>query len=276
MRYINLVLLVFVLQMSIIETADARRRGTSEAQDLHFVTETSIPNQSGGTLSLCHLSNTHSVLFINIWRSIQSYALSQDKCEGDSFLGLTEEQFKQAQAANLIPANITAEPKMTIGIIAGGFWGLGALGLLILVGILGTIKSSRNKKERHEAMGNMSPFHKNILDVMCHAAMSDGDIDASEISVIQKAGMDLTGKTFTKDEVNHFISTCDKNVTPNQFKTFGKNMNDNEKLLLIRGALMVVAADNDLSKKEQKFIGGLANGLGVPVQTVQAMLGGGN
>jgi len=275
MRYLNILLLIFIFNMSVIDTSDARRRGgTSEAQDLHYVADTKIPNKENGMLSLCHLSNTHSVLFINVWRSVENYALSKDRCEGDSYIALTDQQFQTAQTENLIPNNIPREPKMTFGMILGGFWGLFAIGLLVLIGIASVIKSSKNRKERHAAMGDMQPFHKNVLDVMCHAAMSDGSIDASEIKIIQKAGLELTNRNYTHDEVNHFISTCDKNVTPHQFKAFGKGMNDDQKMMLIRGALMVVASDNDLSNKEQKFIGGLANGLGVPIAAVQAMLGG--
>ena len=271
MRQLILILMASVLTMMATQPSEARRGG-SKSQELHFVSSTTIPGAEGKVLSLCHLSTKNHIFGIGLWRSSDGYALSDANCEGEQYFTFTAAQFAEAQEQGLIDASISAEPKMTMNMIVSGFSGLVVIGLLLLLVLVKYISSLRRKKMRRNEMGDASVFHKAVLDVMCHAALSDGEVEATEITLIQNAARDLTGKEFAASEIEDLVRSCDKNPTPAQFKAFGKGVDITQSASLVRAALMVIAADGDLAKAEQKFISGLATGLGISNEALQQII----
>lgn len=275
MRVVLIVVLATFIQFISVETAEARRGGGSKSQELHFVAPTTIPGPDGADISLCHLSTKSHVIEIGLWRSMDGYALSSTECEGDQFFPFSAEQFAEAQAGGFIPADLPAEPKMTLAMMASGFYGTGILGLLAAFAGFKFLGSRRRRKERHAGMGNIDPYHRMLLDVMCHAAVSDGHVEASEVALIRKIALDLTGQEFSPETIAKMVKSCDKSLTPAQYKAFGKGMDMQQRATAVKAALMVISADNELAAKEKKFVNGLAAGLNIPEDLMQRIVQGG-
>jgi len=274
MRILVLILLACAAQLLAVDTSTARGRGVASQQELHFVSSTTIPGADGAALSLCHLTTKKHVLGIGIWRSSDGYALSAEKCEGEQYIPFTEAQFGQAQQLGLIEANQPSKPVMTMNMIMSGFAGSALIGLLLVFALFKYISSQRRKRMRRKEMGDTSSFHKTVLDVMCHAALSDGTVDNAEVTLIQKVALDLTGRDFKLDEIENLVRSCDKTLTPAQYKAYGKGLDATQRVTVMRAALMVVSADNDWAKAEKKFVSGLATGLGISNEMLEKIIRG--
>ncbi len=73
----------------------------------------------------------------------------------------------------------------------------------------------------------------------------------------------LTGMSFDAEKIGRMISLCEKSLQPAQFKAFAKGLTESQKDAVMRGAMMVLAADGQVGRDEQKFLNGLAGGLAV-------------
>ncbi|MEP5759071.1 MAG: TerB family tellurite resistance protein [Litoreibacter sp.] len=274
MKHLLIIITFFIVNFPIISDAEARRR-SGGSQKMHFIADTKLKNPDGGQISICYLTKTTRAIGIPLWRSLEQYVLSKDKCIGTEYFTVSGEKFKELHAANMLGADLPLEPKLPNKIFWAGSWGAAIVIPLILIGLFIVIRRQINKKRRHSTMGNVTRFQRACLDVMCHAALSDGTIEESEITLIQKSAENLTnGHVFSVDEVNKMIKTSEKKPTADQFREFGKGLNTNEKAMLLKGALMVVAADNSIDGKEKVFVGNLIRALGIPSDIVDQILAG--
>jgi len=259
-----------ILIMGMATPADARRGG-AEAQSLIFVSPTEL-DSNGEPLALCHLVNTHSVLFVNLWRSIESYALATNNCATDQYYDFSATQLAAAQAAGMVPANVPAEPKMALGTVANGFWGWGlVIALLGFAGMKARNVAGRTK-QRQSMMGDATPVAKAMLDAMCHAAKADGFIAESEVQMIKGAAEQMTGEAFNLATVKDMAKLAEEKLDANGFKRLIKGRTRPEMLDMMRAVLMVTAADGRLDGKEKQFVGGLAQAMKMDGNTVSALL----
>lgn len=116
-----------------------------------------------------------------------------------------------------------------------------------------------------------TPIATKLLDVMSHAAKSDGQVDTVEIDLIVSASMQLTGTAFDREKVMQIMDLAESKVNNIDFKGFGAGLSGKERLGLVHGALMVIAADGKLEGKEKEFVARLARGLNVPTGAVQEL-----
>ena len=249
------------------------KRGGGWAQELLFLSETQIPGENGQNLSLCILAKQRTIIgFVNLWKSPESYVLASDKCAVEQYIPLEDAAFKAGQAEGVFPAELALPPKLGLKDQIVGAWGLGALLLLIVAAIVKTIGSRRRAAGRKAALGTMTDFQHRVIEVMCQAAFTDGEIASAEVDTIVSVAKNLTGQTYSVDQVRQIIASCDKNISDMKFKSYGKGLNEEEKITLIRAAMMVFAADGQLAKKEHTFLGKLAGGLGLSADKVRAIL----
>ena len=271
MRHVFTGFITAILLTSMATQAEARRGGYSTSQELIFVSTTEFEDDTG-PLALCHFVETNAVLFVNFWRSMQGYALAGNNCDTDSYYDFSAAELKTAQDAGMIPATIPAEPKLSMNSLAGGFWGFGAVALLLLFAGFKMLQVQKRKGQRMALMSNATPGAKAILDAMCHAAKADGYIAPSEVEMIKGAAEDMTGESFAIEDVKQMATLAEENLDLNGHKRLIKGRSKPEQLDMMRGVLMVVAADGQLDGKEQTFVGNLAQAMQMDGQTVQALL----
>ena len=271
MRHLLTGFITAIFLTSMATQAEARRAGYSTAQELLFVAQTEFEDETG-TLALCQLVETQSAIFVNFWRSVESYALASDGCNTESYYEFTAAELKTAQAAGMIASDVPLEPKLSMQSLAGGFWGFGLLAL-VLIGLgLKVLQVQRRKGQRLAIMGNATPAAQSILDAMCHAAKADGYIAPSEVAMIKSAAEEMTGENFALEDVKRMATLAEETLDLNGHKRLIKGRSKPEQLDMMRGVLMVVAADGKLDGKEKTFVGGLAQAMNMDAATVQALL----
>ncbi|WP_394177443.1 DUF533 domain-containing protein [Yoonia maritima] len=271
MRAFLLGLLAVLFMSSAATTAEARRGGGSTSEELLFVSPTDL-GSADSPIALCHLVSTTSVIFVNFWRTVESYALAENGCATDSYFEFDATQLKAAQTAGLVPADIPVTPKLSIGQIAGGFWGFGILAALLIFAVAKMAKARTRRKERRGLMGEGSPASHAILDAMCHAAKADGQIDPSEIATIKSVAEEMTGQAFSPEIVKRMADLAEATPAEADFKRLVKGRSKDEQLDMMRGVLMVVAADGQFAGKEQVFVGGLAKAMRMNGDVVKTLL----
>ena len=270
MRFLLLPVAACLMAFSLSSPAEARRGG-SAAQELLFVAPTKLSDPSGNPLALCHLVKTHGFLFINLFRTSESYALATDGCLTDSYVPVTAEMLAAAKTAGEIPGDTPDQPALTLQQKIEGHWGLAALAAFILFAVAAGLRRKGRTKDRHALIDAGTPVGTLMLDVMCQAAKADGEVDASEIDLIVSISRSLTGTAFDREKVSKIMDLTEKKSNEAEFRALGKGLAPDQRLLLVKGALMVVAADGKLDGKEKDFVARLAKGLDVSPQAVQKL-----
>jgi uncharacterized membrane protein YebE (DUF533 family) len=265
-------LLAIVFISSFATQAEARRGGGySTAQELLFVAPTQLGTNEK-PLALCHLVSTNSVIFVNFWRTMEGYAIAENGCQTDSYFEFEVDRLKLAQAAGAIDADIPEVPKLSLAEISGGFWGFGAIALLLGFAALKAAKSAARKKQRLGLMTSGTSGAKAILDAMCHAAKSDGRVDPSEIATIKSVANKMTGETFTEETVRQMIDLANASLNDAGYSALIKGCSKEEQLDMMRGVLLVVASDGHFAGKEKEFVGGLAKAMKMAPEIITSLL----
>jgi len=147
--------------------AEARRGGGGYSEGMLFVAETTEVDDDGSALSLCILEKTNKIMFFPIYRSAQSYALAQNRCEADNYYSIPADKFQMGQVLGVFPENLPTEPKLSMQQMANGMWGWAIALPLILLGIAGKI-GGRSPKPK------LDSFADKVVSVMCYVARADG------------------------------------------------------------------------------------------------------
>ncbi len=262
-----------VLFIAIPSNAMAARLGVfiSSHEKLSFVSTTEFENDFGA-LSLCQLQTTTKIFFVNVWRSADGYGLANYQCDASSVIPLTLAEFQQAQSEGGIPSEISSEPKLSTGAFLAGIWGLLVVGGILAVGIVGAINTSRRRKKRLALMGDLSPANKALLDAMCHAAKTDGSIDPSEVEEIKTIAQEISGDTFTVELISEIAGLAESFLSDFGFENMVKDRTEQEMQDMMRGVMRVAAADGELDGKEEEFVKGLANAMGLSAAQVDTIL----
>lgn len=273
MRHLFTGFITALLLTSLATQAEARRGGgyTIE-QELIFVSPTTQRNQNG-PLALCHLVKTTGLFFsFNLWRTLEGYALAENNCDTESYYALSAEDVKTAQALGQIPDTVPIEPKLSFDEIIKGFWMWSIIGLLVFGALFKGVQVSRRRKMRMKLLAGATPTQQAILDAMCHAAKSDGYVAPSEIETIKHAAEEITGMAFSLEAVKKLAGLAEENLNKHAFKRLFKGCSKLDQLVMMRGVLMVVAADGRLDGKENVFVGSLAKAMSMDNHTVSMLL----
>lgn len=233
--------------MSIATTAEARGR---YGEDLRFVAVTSIPG--GGPIALCHLVDFMDALFIPVYTTVQSYALSNDGCTGETFRPLTTENFISLQEAGMIPDALPATPKLSIrDMIAGHAWLiLGGLGVA-LKGLTLIAGRRRSKPAQPDTLAIHS------LVAMSQVAVADGHIEDRELNQISHILTRLTGQAYAPAQVADLLSRL--NPSPSDLAQVGEDLSENDRQIVLEAALNVAVADGEIHPSEYAIVSDLAH-----------------
>lgn len=270
MRFLLMATLALTFQFSFLTQAEARGipiiYGTEDALDL--VEATKIVGPSDTPMSLCHYTSKYHVFYLGFWRTSHGYALTEGSCDANRYFDITSTDFKDAQDRGLISADLPAEPRMTMGQIASGFAGLGIIALIVLFVVLSMIASARRNAARKAEMGDIPKAAVQILDAMCHAAISDGSVDDSEVEQISRIALQMTGETFGAERIRGIIAKASRSPTDGEFKAFGAGLAPDQKELLAKAVFAVIAADEQLTEAERAFFGKTTQGLALDADAI--------
>jgi len=267
----TLIASIFVFSM-LASGADARRGGGyGTNENLSFVASTSEFN-NGSPLSLCHLTKTVHVMFLNFYRSVEGYGLAENGCDTESFFQLDDEDIRQLRQAGSIPKTVPDLPKLGTADLVKGFWGW----LVVIAGVgalvLAQVKRKQRKAQREQLMGQVDPRQRAIIDLICHAAKADGTIDKNEVVAIQNIAKTNLNIVLDFARVEQIATLAEENLSDNGLKALLKNIDVNAYADVMRAVLAVVAADGVLAGKEQQLVGKIATEMRISGEQIRMML----
>ncbi len=274
MRIIVMFLFAFTLQFSTSTPAQARGLpiiyGTQDSLDL--VETTGIEGPNGKPLALCHYTSKYHLFYLGFWRVSHGYALAANGCDSDTYYDISEADFKEAQSNGQISANLPAKPKMTLNQIASGFGGLALVVIGALFLLMKSVGGARRKSARKAEMGEMPKVATQIVDAMCHAAISDGSLDDSEVATIAEIAKQMTGEALPETRIRAIVAKASPKPTDNEFKAFGAGLGPVEKELVLKAVFAVIAADGQIVDSEHTFFIKTAQALMVDADTVRRIV----
>lgn len=115
-------------------------------------------------------------------------------------------------------------------------------------------------------------FGQRMLDVMCHAARTDGEITPEKVALIAWAGQKLAGTAFTARQIRMAAAGAATGLGFPAFRAFGAGLDAAQRETLMRGALTITVPGGTLTRGEQSFLARLAVTLGLSAGQVQVML----
>ena len=246
-----------------VQPAEARRGSSSTTQDLVFVAPTEWKDGAGAPLSLCMLTETRSKFFINFSRSAVSYALATQRCETDAFYDFDATAMANARAEGWLAPNLPETPHLSPVQIAGGYWGWGLVGGLVLFGGLSKLSGFATGRRRRQALGKVDSFTERAAQVMGMAAAADGRIDKQEVVTICSVLERITGTSYPPDAVLDIIRNTGDGSISADLSPLSRDMTADHRELLVKAALMVVASDGDISSEESSFLSRLTAAMGL-------------
>lgn len=247
--------LMIALAAGLTSIAASAQAGAGRwGQDLRFVADTTIPG--GSRVSLCHLVDFASFLFVPVYTTVEGYALSNDGCTGETYSDLTHENFQILQAAGMIPADVPATPALPLkDLIAGHAWLiLGALGLTLRgMAMLGSGRRRNRKAPAPDALAIHS------LVAMSQVAVADGRIDDAELRQISSILTRLTGKGYSMAQVSQLLAQL--SPSPSDMAQVGQDLSEADRQIVLEAALNIAVADGEIHPSEYAVVSDLAQRL---------------
>lgn len=113
-----------------------------------------------------------------------------------------------------------------------------------------------------------------LLQVMVSMAMSDADIDQSEISGICNIFEELSGSSLSMSEVEKKCAAFDRDEDDaiSQLAVHNGTLSKGEKEMIISGAYLVLLADGVIAAQEKNALRKIADAMQMPEIHYQAVL----
>lgn len=258
--------LMIALAAGLTTAAGSAQAGAARwGQDLHFVAETSIPGSSA--ISLCHLVDYASFLFIPVYTSVDGYALSNEGCAGGAYRDLSAEHFQDLQAAGMIPTDLPATPRLSpVNLVAGHAWiVLAAFGLMLCgMAMLGSGRARKRKAPAPDALAIHS------LVAMSQVAVADGHIDTAEIRQISSILTRLTGKGYSMEQVSELLTQL--SPSPSDMAQVGQDLSEADRQIVLEAALNIAVADGEIHPSEYAVVSDLAQRMRIGAEQFRGAL----
>ncbi len=242
---------IIALSFGLTTTASTADAYIVSGEDLRFVAETTLPGAEGTPMALCHLVDFTNALFVPVYTSVQSYALSPDGCVGDAYRALSAEQFSAMQAAGLLPAELPEAPKANIkDLLWGHAW--------LIVAAIGIVFSAliafRDRGPRKSKSPDALAIHS--LVAMSQVAIADGRIDDAEVQQISSILTRLTGTSYAPQQVMELLGRL--NPSPSDIDQIGEGLSDGDRQIVLEAALNIAVADGEIHPSEYAVVSDLA------------------
>ena len=158
-----------------------------------------------------------------------------------------------------------------------GEWAAGAWGFLVALASVAflallLLDRFRRRHARDRIVGSVSPFASRLIEVMCHVAKADGHIDNREVALIASIATSLSDEPVTDDDIRRCIDLSVSALVNYDYVAFGRGMNGEQKGRLLKGAVMVAAADGAIADQEGQFLSKLAGAFKIDQRTFDTIV----
>lgn len=253
MKPVSFLVAAVAAALSLLPTAAAAKGGGGYAEHLEYVADYGPQGEGQENLALCHLVKKYHVLFIPIYYQSEGYVLAENRCDTDSFYHFKEGGLAAAKAVGLLPADLPDEPSISLGQrVPTILWGL-----LLAAVMVAAVKRRSRRNGLAAQMSDLPQRTQVLLNVLCHAAKSDGRIAAQEIGLIAEITRKMTGTDVSHSRVEQIAAMAEKKLMPKDFERFANGLDADGRESIVKAVLLVLAADNKLEKAEQRFLNGL-------------------
>jgi tellurite resistance protein len=268
------IIAALLLTTAIATPAEARRGGGSAyAEKLVIVAPTEFTSETGAPLALCHLFKDQTAMLIPYHRSSQGYAIAENNCDTESYFPFTAEELAGAQLWGKIDASIPTVPQISTFRQIINFGVIGLVGLLLVGGLgaalLGSLGKSKKVAGHKVDPKRRAQLLEAVVDVMCHVALVDGDVDQTEINEIGRIYRKLTNTPIKQAQISAQFSTIQGpvNIAGLSAASEGK-----EREVLLQAAMMVAVTDGKIDQAEYNFICNMAQGFGLDGGAMRGIL----
>ena len=232
-----------------------------ESGKLVFVSETDLRDDDGSPLALCTLWTRKHIAYVGYWGG-QEYVLSQNQCTADWFYEYPADAMVEDRVQGLIPASVSNEPELSLGFAAYCFSAWAAAALIGLIWANGALADSAKARKRRRLLGDVNPYVARMIEVMTHAARSDGKISDVEIDLMVRTIKQQAGVSIAVEDLLRVINMTPKIKSDAQFKDLGRGLDAAGRQNMFHAGVAMIAADGVLEKSERKWLSRLGTGLG--------------
>ncbi len=237
--------------------------------DYYFVVETSLQSSGNGLYSLCvEIEKTRLALSY----TIIGYVLAPNECAPETAMfGLLQGEAPEAKsllpsqvetyiAQGVFPADLPLTPELPLLERIRATFTLYLFGFFFVVGIVvagfKAFAGVRHKPENRE-------LATGLLSVMWHVACADGTVTKQEIDLIAKHVRAACGVDLSHRKIMTMAKTADYSVIAGEFVDVARMLNTEQRKTALRSAVMVAAADGEISAIERTLIAGLSEAFGL-------------
>ncbi len=254
------------LALGFMSTATSTHAQATLGVDLRLVQDTQLPNFQGGSVALCHVTDGATLLFVPVFTRINSYALSDNGCNGIEHRVLSSTDFTALQANGVIASDLPAVPRASLAhLIWGHAWVvIAGLGLLFAGAIL-------MGQPRLRTPGTADPLAIHSLVAMSQVAVADGTIDAREVQEISYILTRLTGRGYSPDTVQNMLNRLNPSIS--DLAQVGQDLSDADRQIVLEAALNIAVADGDIHPSEYAVVSDLAHRMRIGATEFRNALG---
>jgi|GEM_PF-4500046 len=271
----SLVLFVVLLGITFLITGKQGTSWTLKTEKLHPISglEFTLPN--GNELQLGYKTTaTYIWSLFGIGIENDGYVLipaGQDQ----KYIITKTQTIQLHQELGLLPENIRMRPRTSLLVILMGnsFFVL-LIAFLTWIGFL-FWKDKQRRTEVEKELSFLSKFERALLETMIIAAKSDGDFSDDEQALISLMFQKHTEEPIDKERVDRAIVHLTALSGSYQYRAakIGKSISSDERIRLIRAAVLILISDGKLEKPELRFLEEFAGGLGIPATEVISVFG---
>lgn len=257
--------------------AEARRSGGGGSQEaLLFIAETAIPNpEGGGTLALCHLVKHLTIFFVPVWTEMKGYAVAPDACTSDSYYDVDELQFKDGQKSGVFPISLPTAPELPRSARLRNWATLGAAALFLAFGLLGAARRAMRPARAGRRFGpkrDMTVASRALM-AMCQVAKVDGQIDRSELKMINATLARITGRSFALSQISRMAEEAEPATDLRGFGELSSGLDADDRRMVLECALSVAVADGRIETAEHSYVTSLSRALDIGGDEFRTILG---
>jgi tellurite resistance protein len=265
-------------------TAEARRGGgVSGTQEfMEFVARIkSTDGGPDGSLALCHLIERHTAVFLPLYYVSKGYVLSDENCTTDSYYPMILGTVAEMKAAGAIPADLPEIPELSCDQRMTPYF-VGGFGFVIMAFVF--YQKSANRASRSEPSPRLNTLSGDrraevfddysaptmldhyallMVEVMCHIARRDWMLDEAEVKQIVNIAQRYLDRSFDDARIRRMIDNAPQDLTPRRFQEMARELTPAQKENVMRAALLIAGAEQQVEPSAQSLIRAVAGVLSV-------------
>jgi uncharacterized tellurite resistance protein B-like protein len=246
--------------------AEARRGGgfVVHQQVLEFVSLTTLSDNTGAPLALCHLIDERAAFgVLKFTVTLEGYALATKNCSTDNYIPYSSTKVALAKARGEIPKAVPDEPVLTARQQVIGFAGWPVLAALLLFSVVSARgKVSGLRERRNSLLFGISPLHHSAIVLMAQAARADGQVTTQEVAMIARNLQDFTRSAVDFDTVAEIVElTAPARLDADLKLVAARRHSAEDKAALMSICVMMISADGRVANAELALLRRMAKAL---------------